>query len=193
MTAPGPRFNPMVRRDLLRGLILWTPLFVIFTALAALNLVLALDGNGGSWVVLAITGLIALLVGYSSLQSLRDMFSAPTESRGVIVRKWDRREGLFFRGRYLRMNRRVFRVHRPLYDGCPDTGGGLRIIHYPHTNAVVAWETIDLQDRPEAAEPAPPPGTPLPPPPALRPTEPVAPPRFDRPAERPPDDSATPR
>ena len=206
------------RRALLRSALIWTPPFVLFTALTAFNLIRALEGNTEVWIVAVLTGLIALLVAFSSLQALRDLSAIPMGTRGAIDRKWSKSDLFFlFPGHYVLVHQRIFRVPKATYRAMPDVDGWIDLLHYPYTNTVVGWRALtpsEIPLPPPAEEPPPAeqpssvefppteppseesgwPGTlPGPPPPPDKPPWParalhVAPPRFGRPAEHEPDD-----
>lgn len=183
MSTPAPVTNPHVRRAVIRGVVLWMPVFVLFTAIAVLDLIRGLEGSGGAWVVFAIAALIALLSGYSTLTALRDLFATPIETQGRIARKWSRTDMLVARGRYVLVRKRVFRVPALTYANMPDEGAWLSLLHYPHTNALIHWREIDP---PPEAVPAPVP-TATAPLPLLQPAPPEpGPPPAERPQVTPP-------
>lgn len=130
------------RRTVLRGALLWTPIFVVFAALAVNFLIRAVDGNTGTWIAFAITGLVGLLAGYSALAALRDLFAEPIETEATISRKWTKSDLFVLRGHYVMVDRRVFRVRGEAYFAMPDVGGRLYVLHYPHANTLVHWHTV---------------------------------------------------
>ncbi len=138
------------RRAVIRGSVIWTPFFVAFAALAVNFLVRALDGSTGSWVAFAFFGLIGLLSGYSAIAALRDLFADPVETEGVISRKWTKSDMLIFRGHYLLVHKRVFRVRSEVYTEMPNEGARIQLQHYPHTNALVRWQRLrEVEAEPE--------------------------------------------
>ncbi len=147
------------RRGVLRGILVWTPIFALCTAIAVLLLFSALDGNGGAWFGFSLLALIGLLSGYSALSAWRDQFSEPIESTGQVVRKWRKADFLFlFRAHYVLVDaigeKRVFRLRPDIYQEMPDVGGWVWLEHYPHTNSLVAWRPLGADERPPAAEQA---------------------------------------
>ena len=142
MSRDGGGAPPRGRRDLIRGALLWTPLFVGFSALAVNFLVRAVDGSGGAWVSFILTALVALLGGYSALAALRDLFAEPIETEGPILRKWAKTDLFFFRGRHLLVEGRVFRLRKEIYAAMPEEGARVYLRHYPHTNALIDWYEV---------------------------------------------------
>ena len=147
------------RRGVIRGLLIWTPVFGACTALALLLLFNALDGNGGAWFGFSLLALIGLLSGYSALSAWRDWFASPMESTAQIVRKWRKSDFLFFfRAHYVLVDaigdKRVFRLRPDIYQEMPESGGWVWLEHYPHTNALVAWRPLGEDERPAEAQDA---------------------------------------
>ena len=147
------------RRGVLRGILVWTPIFALCTAIAVLLLFSALDGNGGAWFGFSLLALIGLLSGYSALSAWRDQFSEPIESTGQVVRKWRKADFLFlFRAHYVLVDaigeKRVFRLRPDIYQEMPEVGGWVWLEHYPHTNSLVAWRPLGADERPREAEQA---------------------------------------
>ncbi len=126
------------RSKVVRSAAVWTPIFVVSTALSIAFAVLALD-SPGAWISFAIAALIGVLSGVSALGALRDLYTEPVETQGLVERKWRKSDILVFRGHYILCRKRVFRVPREDYEEMPEAGGGIIIRHYPHTNALVAW------------------------------------------------------
>ncbi len=147
------------RRALLRSALIWTPPFVLLTALTAFNLIRALEGNTEVWIVAVLTGLIALLLAFSSLQALRDLFAIPIGTRGAIDRKWSKSDLFFlFPGHYVLVHQRIFRVPKATYRAMPDVDGWIDLLHYPYSNTVVDWRALtpsEIPLPPPAEEPPP--------------------------------------
>lgn len=140
------------RKQVIRGAVIWTPVFAALAALAVALLVSALTGSSGAWFGFSLSALIALLSGSLALIHLRDLFEQPIETTGQIQRKWRKSDFLFFfPGHYVRIGKRVFRVRRDIYLEMPEPGGWIHVRHYPHSNALVAWHPIS-QDEGMAVE-----------------------------------------
>ncbi len=137
------------RRALLRSMAIWTPAFGLLTVGAVYMMVEALNGNGGSWFGFSLFALIGVLSGFSALSAFRDWFSEPMETTGRVARKWRKFDLLiFFRAHYVLISRRVFRVPRLVFEEMPESGGWVYLVHYPHTNALVAWRPLGEDERP---------------------------------------------
>lgn len=128
---------------------IWTPAFGLLTVGAVYMMVEALDGNSGSWFGFSLFALIGVLSGFSALSAFRDWFSEPMETTGRVARKWRKFDLLiFFRAHYVLVSRRVFRVPRLVFEEMPESGGWVYLVHYPHTNALVAWRPLGEDERP---------------------------------------------
>ena len=137
------------RRALLRSMGIWTPAFALLTVGAVYMMVEALNGNSGSWFGFSLFALIGVLSGFSALSAFRDWFSEPMETTGQMARKWRKFDLLiFFRAHYVLVSRRVFRVPRLVFEEMPEPGGWVYLLHYPHTNALVAWRPLGEEEAP---------------------------------------------
>jgi len=137
------------RRGVVRSVAIWTPAFTLLLAGAVLLLVNALSGETGSWFGFSLLALMSLLSGYSALNAWRDLFADPIETTAQIQRKWRKFDLLIFlRAHYILIARRVFRVLPHIYEEMPEPGGWVYTLHYPHTNALVAWRPLDRDELP---------------------------------------------
>ena len=137
------------RRTVVRSALTWTPLFVLFVALGALLLVRALTQSGGAWVGFAIVALIALLASPLAFAALRDLRAEPIETEGTITRKWSKADLIVFRGHYLTVGKRVFRVRKDIWLLMPEVFGRVHVRHFPHTNTLIAWEALASAPAPD--------------------------------------------
>lgn len=134
------------RRHLVRDALIYTPIFLALLAAwgAALAGVVAAGGGGGIALLVLVT-LMVFLVGFQSIQSLRDLLSAPITSEGPVLRKWRRAELLLFPAHFIYVNRNVFRIPSLMYEQI-DKGDILVVTHYPHTSTVVAVNRLRRGD-----------------------------------------------
>ncbi|MGB6894647.1 MAG: hypothetical protein WBF37_01700 [Dehalococcoidia bacterium] len=126
--------------------VLYTPFFL--AALAGAGVLirsLADDFEGGTVVGVAIVGVVALLTGYQSIQALRDLFTKPVETRGVVERKWSRSDFFVARSHYVMVKRNVFHIE-PFEFVEVELGDTVSVIHYPHTSTV---ESLTVAERGE--------------------------------------------
>jgi hypothetical protein len=178
------------RRGIIRSAIWLTPVFIASTAAAVFLLSDFVGGSASLWVAFGLTALLALLSGVSTLGAWRDLFAEPQDTEGPINRKWTKSELFIFRGHYVMVGKRVFRVHKAVYRDMPEIGDRIYLNHYPHTNALVRWQPLDNPPARQAATTARPSAPPRVPartdlsdlrPPATRPSAPgprVEPPSF---------------
>jgi hypothetical protein len=144
MIETDPNQRPDPRRAVIRSALVWTPIFVTSSALSVTFALIALDDSPGAWISFAITALVALLSGVSALGAMRDLYAVPTNTTGIIERKWRKSDIIVFRGHYILIKKRVFRVPRPIFEAMPEAGTAIVIEHFPHTNALVSWEPATM-------------------------------------------------
>ena len=126
------------RFAVVRGALIYTPLFVASGAgSVAVIVLLAGGGELGLLLTLVIVGLAAVLTGYQSIQSLRDLAAEPRVLAGPIRRKWSRNDFLVSRSHYIYVEKTVFKID-PLTFTEVEEDDVVSILHYPHTNTVVS-------------------------------------------------------
>lgn len=152
MIESDPHTRPDARRSVMRSAVVWTPIFIASSALAVAFALIALDDSPGAWISFAIAALVALLSGVSALGALRDLYTVPIETKGKIERKWRKSDILVFRGHYVMVRKRVFRIPRELYDAMPEAGASIAIQHFPHSNAIVAWAAVSAAEADDAGD-----------------------------------------
>jgi hypothetical protein len=127
----------------LRSALLFTPFWLV--TLSALALILREIGSDGATagriVGTVLVGLVALLLTYQVVQSVRDLFASPVETTGVVERHWSRNEVLIFRNSYIFVQGNVFRLS-PEQAIEVDRGDTVRVVHFPHTSTVEAVEVV---------------------------------------------------
>ena len=137
--------HPSARATVLRSALLFTP----FLAVTLVSLVFIIrdaaekGASGGAIVGLVLVGLVALLLTYQVVQSVRDLFSQPVETTGLVERRWSRNNFFLFRNSYIFVGRNVYRLHPEQFIDL-DLGDTVRVVHYPHTATV---ETIEVLER----------------------------------------------
>lgn len=136
--------NPPARTSIVRTLLLFTPLLAMVLVILALIAISGRDDGFGAGVIVGLTvvGLVALLLAYQVVQSVRDLLGEPVERDGRVERAWSRNEYLLFRNSYIFVNGNVFRLS-PEQDVEVELGDTVRIRHYPHTATVVAIEVLE--------------------------------------------------
>jgi len=148
------RHSP-ARRSIVRDTLIYTPLLLAILAAWGAALATAIKEHGGGGIVLLVLlSLVALLIGFQSIQSLRDLWSQPIVTEGEVLRKWSRAELLLFRAHYLYVNRFVFRV-TPLVYLQLRTGDVVAVRHYRHTATVVSIERVQRRQNAEPGSGAP--------------------------------------
>lgn len=145
--------RPSARATVLRSALLFSPFLAV--TLAAFAFILrdtTEEGmSGGSIVGLVLVGLVALLLAYQVGQSVRDLFSQPVETTGLVERRWSRSDFFLFRNDYVFVEGNVFRLQPEQFVEV-DLGDIVRVVHYPHTATVATIEVVEhagQQKRPD--------------------------------------------
>ena len=134
------------RRSIIRDALIYTPLFLAVLAAWGAALTTVLKGHGGGGIVLlVVVSFMALLLGFQSIQSLRDLRSQPIVTKGEVLRKWRRAELLVFPTHYVYVNRSMFRVAPLVYQQL-QTGDRVAVRHYRHTATVVSIERVQQRE-----------------------------------------------
>ena len=136
--------------SVLRSAILFTPFLVITVGALVFIAIDAVDegftaGRVVGWTLVA---LVALLLAYQVVQSLRDLLSDTVETVGEVERSWTRNDMFLFKNSYVFVDRNVYRVPPERYIELKP-GDQVRIVHTPHTGAV---ETIERVEEPGALQ-----------------------------------------
>ena len=139
-----------VRNGILRSAITWTPLFLACLGLFLFFLFDILTGGGrGTIFLLVFLGVVTLLFGSQSIQSVIDLFSAPTTIEGLVTRRWAKMDSLVMRTHYVRIGKTILRGDRDLLDGVA-AGDRVSVQYYRHSAVVLDVQMIDQAPKPEA-------------------------------------------
>ncbi len=144
-----PSQRPAAWSAVLRSALLFTPILIVSLIILTYLIIDAVnDGlSAGRTFALSLAGFVALLLGYQSLTSIRDLFSRPVDTTGVVERRWSRSDLFIFQNVYIFVERRVFRLE-PEQALEIDVGDTVRVTHFPHTGTV---ESIEVVQRAEPA------------------------------------------
>lgn len=134
--------HPPARTAIVRSVLLFAPFLAVALIVLAVLARDAADGGGGTFVGLTLIGLVALLLTYQVIQSLRDLLAQPVETAGTVERRWSRNEFFLFRNSYAFVEGNVFRLS-PEQEIHVELGDKVRILHYPHTATVEAIEVLE--------------------------------------------------
>lgn len=144
------------RSSLVRGAIIWVPLFIA-TALAFLYFLFdeATGGDKGSWFLVVVLLGLGVLFGFQGIQPLMDLFTEPATLTGEVTRRWSRSDSLVVRSHYIRIDgKQIFRIDRDIH-GDVKEGDLLRIEHHPHSATVIDVEKLPKPGaEPQANAPA---------------------------------------
>lgn len=132
-----------VRSGLLRTAIIWTPLFALALFGFVFYLVDTATGghHGGTWVLVVILGLFALLFGFQAIQAILDLAGAPKQQTGVVQRRWARRDSFILQSHYMRLDGRILRGDRFILDEVHERDY-VQVTFYSHSNIIVSVEKL---------------------------------------------------
>ncbi len=125
------------RASVIRDAVIFTPFFLAVVAGWTATMVGVLVKGDRGVPAPVILSLLAVLLGFQSIQALRDLLTEPKVTRGEIARKWSRPVLPVVPGHYIYVNKVVFKLPALLYEQL-ENGDTVTITHYPHTNTVVA-------------------------------------------------------
>ena len=141
-----------VRGRLFRSTVIWGPLFLATlagTLFYAADILFLDRENGGTWVLVTILGILAVLFGFQAIQSLLDFFDKPRTESGYVTRRWARSDSLVVRSHYMRLANKILRGDAYLLAEIKE-GDYVKATFYPHS-AVLVW--AEKQPEPEKTEP----------------------------------------
>jgi len=137
------------RGRVMRDALIYTPLFLVCVA----GILLMVGSGDPPWIGVFLVGVMAFLFGYQSIQSLRDLSSAPLTVEGPITRRWTKRDAFVSKSHYITVERGIYRIgvedHLDLLEK-----DSVRVVAYPHTGTVVSVERLarpDDEPKPAAA------------------------------------------
>jgi len=136
-------FQSRARAAVVRSVLLFTP-FLAITLFGLVYLLLRANDDGlsaGAVVGIVLVSLVALLLGYQVVQSLRDAFASLKETVGEVERAWTRNEFFLFHNSYVFVGRDVYRVPPEQFLELR-SGDRVRLVHLPHTGAVETIEKV---------------------------------------------------
>lgn len=135
--------GPSARTTVLRSALLFTPFLAV--ALVVLGFIVrdaVAEGVAlGDTVGMVLVGFVVLLLGYQVVQAVRDLFTRPVETTGLVERHWSRNDYFIFQNSYIFVGRDVFRL-TPEQSLDVELGDTVRVLHYPHTSTVEAIEVV---------------------------------------------------
>jgi hypothetical protein len=128
-----------VRSRIVRSALVWTPLFLACLGGGLYYVVDTLAGgdHGGTWVLVVILGILTLLFGFQSFQSLLDLRAEPHVDTGFVVRRWSRSDSFVMKSHYIRLEKRILRGDVDLLDGIKEDDY-VQVRFYPNS-AVLVW------------------------------------------------------
>ena len=139
-----PPTRRSARAGVLRSALLFAPfLAVTLVALAFIICETSAEGaSSGRIAGMVLVTMVAFLLAYQVVQSIRDLLSQPVETTGPVDRRWSRSDFFLFRNSYIFVEKNVFRLEPEEFIEV-DLGDTVRIVHYPHTSAVESIEVVE--------------------------------------------------
>jgi len=142
-----------VRAGLRKSAIIWTPPFL---ACAGLFLFFLGDriigGDRGTWFLMAVLVIGAVLFGSQSIQSILDLAGKPRHLAGEVTRRWARADSLVVRTHYMRVGKNILRGDKEILDAIK-AGDLVAVDYFPHSGVVIS---VEKQEKPVAAATPPP-------------------------------------
>ncbi len=152
MTSSSDRFSfeePALPRRSKRGAIvvqalLFTPLAFLMGAGVAFALTNIVSGDTGYIVMLVVTAILLIVVGYQAWHYIKDLQSDTTSSEGEVTKKWTKGNLFFFfvPSYYIAVKGKIYTVSRNEYRGLLEEDM-VRISHYPHSLTVAFVDRYD--------------------------------------------------
>lgn len=140
------RLEARIRGGLVRSAIIWTPLFVVTGGAFVYYLLGQLFGfGGGTWFLVVVLGFLSFLMGFQSINTLRDLAGGTREIEGEVTRRWARRDSLVFQSHYIRLDKKIFRIDG-LYHRDINVGDRVRLRYFPASMVVLTAERLDVPE-----------------------------------------------
>jgi hypothetical protein len=136
--------RPGRRTQIIVQAVLFTPLTAVMVAGVALALVKIVSGETGYVVLLFVSGVLALVLGYQAYHYIRDLGAEPVLTEGEVAKKWTKGNLFFFfwPSYYIAVKGKIYTVTRSQFRGLLEEDL-VRIRHYPHTLTVEHVERFD--------------------------------------------------
>lgn len=126
------------RRRLVGSAIIYATLFALALAVAVLSVARILDGG----IILdGLASLVALLLGYQAIQTVRDLYADPVRAEGPIGRHWSKTDFILMHSHYISLRRTIFSISVEEWFDL-DEGALVGITYFPHTNTVISVERL---------------------------------------------------
>jgi len=147
-TEPAQDSDHAARTALVRGAVIYTPLFVAGIVLTTLSVLGRLDAGP---VLTFIEAVLTLLFGHQSIQSIRDLRSTVVRTDGSIGRKWTKMDFVVSRSYYISIGRSIFRVP-PVDWHVVEEDDRVAVVHYPHTGTVASVDKLPSSEGPAQSD-----------------------------------------
>jgi len=140
VSDPARDPESVARAALRRGTVIYSALFLLDAAV--FWLVVSAGASGMAYVTLTIVGIVGLLLGYVTVQHIRDIGGPLAESEGVVTRRWSRADLIIFmQSYYIMVGRSVYKLRPEEYIHLEE-GMYVKIVHFPHTLDVVSVHEV---------------------------------------------------
>jgi hypothetical protein len=140
VSGPPRDSESLARAALRRGTVIYSALFLLDAAV--FSLVISAGASGMAYVTLTVVGIVGLLLGYVTVQHIRDLGGPLVESEGVVGRRWSRADFvIFMQSYYIMVGRAVYKLQPEEYIHLEE-GMYVKIVHFPHTLNVVSVHEV---------------------------------------------------
>jgi hypothetical protein len=140
------------RNGIIRSAIIWTPFFLITGgALLFFFFDEVTGGDRGSWFLIIVLTIFAVLFGSQSIQAIADLLSKPRTMEGPVTRRWTRNDSLVLRTHYVRVGKTILRGDRLALEEIK-TGDRVAVRFFAHSGVLIAIEKLAEPPKPETPE-----------------------------------------
>jgi hypothetical protein len=142
----GDERKPRKRTGVIVQAGIFGPLFLVTAAGFIFAVLQIMGGDYGYVVMLTISGLFAVILGFQALHYLKDISASPVVSEGEVGKKWTKANLFFFfvPSYYIAVKGKIYSIPRDDYAGLLE-GDLVRVEHFPNTLTVESLERYDEQ------------------------------------------------
>jgi hypothetical protein len=146
--GPSVSAGPSKRRLVWLQALIFTPIALLMAGGVVFAAAKISSGETGYVVMLTVTGVLLLVMGYQAVHYIRDLRAEPMSSEGEITKKWTKGNLFFFfmPSYYIAVKGKIYTVTRNQYRGLLEEDM-VRIRHYPYTLTVEFVERFDEAEK----------------------------------------------
>jgi hypothetical protein len=133
-----------VRNGILRSAILWTPPFLASAGALLFFLFDVITGpnHGGTWFLVIVLLVFAVLFGSQCVQAWLDLRASPVTKTGMVTRRWSRNDSIVMRSHYIRLDTKQILRGDPDFLMDVKEGDSVQVSFYRHSAVIAALEKL---------------------------------------------------